>query len=169
MQLFTTLAFLVSVAAALQLHAVHERRDLTPPSWSKRSRLPVDHVLPMRIGLSQQNLHRGHDLLMSVSDPSSPNYSKHWTAKEVADMFAPARETVDAVRKWLTDAGIADERIRKTADGSWVGFDATVKEAEELFRTEYWAWEFKGEDKLTTVACDEYVCFSLIRSAWTGI
>jgi tripeptidyl-peptidase-1 len=155
MQLIATLIFFLSLAIALQPHVVHERRHITHPSWRKRSRVPTGHVLPMRIGLSQQNLHRGHELLMSISDPSSTNYSRHLTAKEVADMFAPARETAVAVKKWLVSAGIADERIRRTADGLWVGFEATVAEAEELFKTEYWAWEFKEGNGPGTVACDE--------------
>ena len=155
MWLFTPLTLLASLTVVLASHIVHEKRDFTHPSWAKRSRLPTENILPMRIGLAQQNLHQAHDLLMSISDPSSPNYGQHWTAKQVTDVFAPAKETVNAVKEWLVSAGIADERLGKTADGAWVGFEATVGEAERLLKTEFWAWEFMGSDSAKTVACDE--------------
>lgn len=44
----------------------HEKREYTPKGWSKGERIPGDAVLPMRIGLKQQNLEKGHDLLMDV-------------------------------------------------------------------------------------------------------
>jgi tripeptidyl-peptidase-1 len=45
------------------------------------------------------------------SNPASANYGKHMTAEEVIDFFAPAQATVDAIFGWLTDSGIAAERI----------------------------------------------------------
>jgi hypothetical protein len=51
------------------------------------------------------------ELIRSRSDPESPGFSKHWTSDEVIEMFAPAEETVGAVRKWLVDHGIPNDRI----------------------------------------------------------
>ncbi len=47
-------------------HALHERRSYVPKAWQKRSRVEGTTRLPMRIGLTQGNLHKGHDLLMEV-------------------------------------------------------------------------------------------------------
>jgi len=47
-------------------HVVHEKRTEAPKYWEKRGRLKADGVLPMRIGLTQRNLHKGDDLLMEV-------------------------------------------------------------------------------------------------------
>lgn len=47
-------------------HLVHERRDTTPKTWIKRDRLDATVELPVRIGMTQSNLDRGHDLLMEV-------------------------------------------------------------------------------------------------------
>ena len=47
-------------------YVVHERRAVLPPSWSVEKRLDKASILPMRIGLRQSNLDRGHDLLMEV-------------------------------------------------------------------------------------------------------
>lgn len=47
-------------------YVVHERRDALPRVWVEESRLDKSAMLPMRIGLAQSNLDRGHDLLMEV-------------------------------------------------------------------------------------------------------
>jgi tripeptidyl-peptidase-1 len=47
-------------------HVVHEKRSEAPKYWEKRSRLNPEGVLPMRIGLTQSNLHKGDELLMEV-------------------------------------------------------------------------------------------------------
>lgn len=80
-------------------HVVHERRDRLPAQWSKSGVYHGDVVIPMRIALTQANLHKGDEFLMDVSHPDSENYGKHWSAKEVAEMFAPSEETVSSVYK----------------------------------------------------------------------
>lgn len=62
---------LLSVTVALaspapRNYVVHERRDALPSVWVEESRLDKSAMLPMRIGLTQSNLDRGHDLLMEV-------------------------------------------------------------------------------------------------------
>lgn len=47
-------------------HVVHERRDYVPKAWMKRDRLDAAAKLPVRIGMTQQNLNKGYDLLMEV-------------------------------------------------------------------------------------------------------
>ncbi|MCJ1400937.1 hypothetical protein MMC11_004148 [Xylographa trunciseda] len=109
----------------------------------------------MRVGLVQNNLEKGHDLLMDISDSDSPNYAKHWTSKEVIDMFRPSEGTVSAVAKWLTASGIAKERLTHTDNKAWFAFNATAGEAENLLKTEYFVYENSVSGR-TTVACDEY-------------
>lgn len=46
--------------------AAHERRDALPRGWLKTEKVPTGSILPMRIGLVQSNLEKGHDLLMDV-------------------------------------------------------------------------------------------------------
>lgn len=68
--LFVATAALAAVAAAAPTapasHVVHEKRDALPRNWVKRSRLEGNVKLPMRVGLTQSNLHKGDDLLMEV-------------------------------------------------------------------------------------------------------
>ena len=71
MQFFTlsVLGVLAAQAAAVPHpanHVVHERRDAVPKSWIKRDRLDVNVELPVRIGMAQSNLDKGHELLMEV-------------------------------------------------------------------------------------------------------
>jgi len=47
-------------------HVVHEKRTQMPKYWEKKSRIDPDRTLPMRIGLTQSNLHKGDELLMEV-------------------------------------------------------------------------------------------------------
>jgi hypothetical protein len=47
-------------------HVVHERRDYIPDAWAKRYRVDPTTTVPVRIGMTQQNLHKGYDLLLEV-------------------------------------------------------------------------------------------------------
>ncbi|KAI9742807.1 MAG: hypothetical protein M1818_003536 [Claussenomyces sp. TS43310] len=120
-----------------QSHAVHEKRDAVATQWIKRHRIESRALLPMRVGLSQRHLENGHDYLMDVAQPESPNYAKYWTSEEVVKAFAPTPETVATVRTWLVSSGIADERITHSDNQGWLAFDATAEEAENLLHAEY--------------------------------
>jgi tripeptidyl-peptidase I len=135
-------------------HEVHERRHGEHNLWEKRERVQATDVFPMRIGLTQSNLDRAHSLLMDVSDPDSPSYAKYLTQEEVIGMFAPAAETVSAVKEWLIASGISEKRITLTDNKAWLAFDASVKEAEELLHTEYFKYKHSKRNSITA-ACDE--------------
>ncbi|KAI9664857.1 MAG: hypothetical protein M1821_006305 [Bathelium mastoideum] len=157
---------LIAVAAAAALYfcdatptqssyVLHEKREITHPRWMKRDRVHSSVKLPMRIGLSQSNLDRGMEYLMDVSHPGSSNYGKHWTAKQVVDAFAPAEETVQAVRDWLTFSGISGDRISHSDSKGWFAFNASVSEAENLLKTEYHRYEDQ-ETGHSIAACESY-------------
>lgn len=62
---------LLSVTVALasptpRNYVIHERRDALPSVWVEESRLDKSAMLPMRIGLAQSNLNRGHEILMEL-------------------------------------------------------------------------------------------------------
>lgn len=136
-------------------HVIHEARDSLPPFWSKRhGSLNGDIKLPMRIGLTQSNLQKGHEILMDVSSPRSSNYGKHYSKEEVTNLFAPSNETVEAVKTWLIESGIDGARISRSRGRNWLKFDTTVAEAEELLRTSYHVYEH--DSGATHIACDSY-------------
>lgn len=70
-------------------------------------------------------------------------------------MFAPADESVQAVRDWLTTFGIHDSRVVHSDNKGWLAFDATVEEAEKLLLTEYYEHEHRHSPSIR-VGCDEY-------------
>ena len=84
----------------------------------------------------------------------SSNYGKFYTPEQIHEIFAPAPETISAVRSWLESAGIAAERISVSVNKQWLQFDAEAWEAEQLFGTEYHV--FEHESGSTNIACDEY-------------
>lgn len=151
-----TLATLITavLAAPTKDHVLHEKRNMGSSAWQKRNAVPADMVLPMRIGLKQTNIHRGHDLLMDVSSPSSPNFGKYYTAEEVSELFAPEPSTVESVRAWLEEAGIPKARISQSVNKGWIQFDADTTEAEALLKTKYYFFEHADTGD-ANIACDE--------------
>lgn len=153
--LFALAALIATVITApSSVHVQHEKRDALPFGWERHDRLPIHNVLPMRIALKQSNLDKAEEYLMEVSHPKSPRYGQHWSAKKVAETFAPSQESFDAVTVWLKSSGIAPERISKSQSMGWLTFDATVAEAENLLKTEFFL--HKHLTGKTHVACDDY-------------
>ena len=136
-------------------YVLHEKRNAAPHQWTKRSRAHADEILPVRIGLTQSNLHRAEEFIMDVSSPHSANYGKHWSAEKVANTFAPSKETNDRVMEWLVKTGIDADRLSHSIGRNWVQFDATVAETERLFNTEYYFYEHDDSGGYR-IACDEY-------------
>lgn len=136
-------------------HSLHEKRADIPPGWEKLDALDRRAGLPLRIGIAQSNLDKGWEWLNDVSHPSSPNYSKHWTPEQVAQAFAPSDESLDAVRSWLSSSGIASDRLTQSQSRSWLEFEASVDEAEELLKTKYHVYEH-GQTGQLHVASEEY-------------
>ncbi|KAL9100149.1 MAG: hypothetical protein Q9163_004450 [Psora crenata] len=132
----------------------HEKRHVLPQGWRRTHRMPPYEVLPIRIALTQGNLEKGYDYLMDVSHPDSPNYGQHWTAKQVAETFAPAPESVDAVMEWLQKFGISADRISRSQSLGWLQFNATVTEAESLLKTTYHV--HRHHTGKPHIACDSY-------------
>jgi tripeptidyl-peptidase-1 len=94
MRFFPSILVLLSVALDVSSsptagHVLHEKRSSPPPLWVKRSKLDSRTVIPVKIGLNQRNLERAEDFIYDVSHPRSQTYGQHWTAKQIAETFAP--------------------------------------------------------------------------------
>ncbi|KAK0625146.1 alkaline serine protease [Bombardia bombarda] len=137
-------------------HILHERGlPSWSKSWEKKERVPSTAVLPMRIGLKQSNLDAGHDMLMDISDPASPNFGNHLSSQEVISMFAPPEDSVQIVTDWVVASGIAAKRISQSSNKQWIQFDAAAAEVENLLFTDYYIFEHIATGT-KNVACDEY-------------
>lgn len=60
------IAALAEAAPATIKHVLHEKRDRQSYDWVKSGRVESDAILPVRIGMSQNNLENGYDHLMEV-------------------------------------------------------------------------------------------------------
>ncbi|KAF9474020.1 subtilisin-like protein [Pholiota conissans] len=130
-------AYAVPSPSPRSAHILHEKRVMEPTGWRQSRRLDADRVLPMRFGLTQQNLHRVEEMLAAVSHPESPAYGKHYSAAEIVDAFAPSKTTIDEVTNWLVGSGISRDRLRLSINKGWIHVNATTSEVEELLKAEY--------------------------------
>jgi len=58
-------------------------------AWRKIEKPSTEAVIPLRIGLKQQNLENGEKLLLATSDPTSDRYGRHYTPEEIMTLFQP--------------------------------------------------------------------------------
>ena len=91
---------------------------------------------------------------MIRSNPASSRYGQHYTAEEIHDLFAPHRDSVDAVNDWLKGSGIEEDRISQSVNKQWLQFDASVAEVESLVKTEYYHYAHHDTGK-SNIGCDE--------------
>ncbi|CAL1713696.1 unnamed protein product [Somion occarium] len=156
--LISVLSWTIAVTFALPSrrfnHVIHERRAVEPVDWVRTRKLEADKVLPMRFGLTQQNLHRVEEMLMAVSHPNSVDYGKHLSAVDVVNAFAPSVETIAAVTEWLTEAGLHKDRLRLSASKGWIEVNATTEEVEQLLDTEYHVYTHSSG--VEQISCHSY-------------
>lgn len=88
------------------------------------------------------------------SDPNSPKYGQYWSAEEVHDLFAPSKDAVESVRRWLESSGIHESRVVHSDNKGWLAFDAYAHEVERLFVTEFYEHEHASTSSLK-IGCDE--------------
>jgi tripeptidyl-peptidase-1 len=93
--------------------------------------------------------------LEDISNPSSPNFGKHWKSNQVAKHFAPPSRVVKSILTWLEQSGISG--IKVSNDASHVSFETDIQQAEYLLRAQYFFIE-GSSDKISEVslAVDEY-------------
>ncbi|KAK4234765.1 peptidase S8/S53 domain-containing protein [Achaetomium macrosporum] len=137
-------------------HVIHERHEpIHLEGWATREPADAEWMLPVRVGLKQSNMDKGHELLMDISNPRSPNYGKHLTRSEVIELFAPSNRSVEKVKRWLISGGIDGRRLSLSANKQWIQFDAPVREVEELLLTKYHIFEH-AETGARSIACSQY-------------
>jgi tripeptidyl-peptidase I len=120
-------------------HVVHERRNVEQLGWAKSRRADADKIIPLRIGMKQQNTHMLEDLLMEVAHPDSSSYGRHWTLEQVVEFFAPSKSTVSAIKEWLIEEGFAEHQL--SLNKGWIEFNTTIAKAEWFLDTEYHVFE----------------------------
>lgn len=67
-------SFLAALAALLSLihaaprsaYSLHQKRNVVGSQWARRDRVDSSALLPMRIALTQRDLHKGYDWVLDV-------------------------------------------------------------------------------------------------------
>ncbi|QPG98144.1 hypothetical protein C2857_007305 [Epichloe festucae Fl1] len=152
------LAGLVATGIAMPSvsHVLHEKRDMTNTmGWNKREAANGEQRVPVRIALKQENLDKGMDYIMKVSDPTSAKYGQHYKASNVADLFAPSKETIDSVKAWLVKSGIPADKIALSKSKGWLRFDTTVDQLQSLVKADYHVYE-NLQSRDDHIGTDEY-------------
>lgn len=85
------------------------------------------------LALKQQRRAAIEPLLYAVSDPTSPQYGRHWTQAEVARYFAPTPAALATTRAWLHEHNVSDAAIEVRAHGAFLATSVTAKTAEAMF------------------------------------
>ncbi|KAF2416266.1 tripeptidyl peptidase-like protein [Tothia fuscella] len=136
------------------IHISPQKRMAGPNRWYKISRLDPQAILPVRIALTQQNLDQAEGWLRGVSDPSSSHFAQWWTAEDVKQKFAPSKQAVKDVLRWLGDSGIDTARLKKSSSSGESRFNATIKEMEDLLQSNYHV--YRHSDRVLYGRCDGY-------------
>lgn len=92
-------------------------------------------------------------LIFRSSRHDSPNYGKHYTLEQLTDLFAPAQESVDAIRSWLESSGIESHRISQSTNKQWIQVDMPAADLEGLLKTEYHV--FENDAGTQHISCDQ--------------
>ena len=85
--------------------------------------------------------------LLSVSDPKSESYGKHWTYEQVHELLTPSETSLDAVHRWLRRSHIKDEDIsRITPNGDFIEVKTTIGNANHMLNTKFGYWKHEKAD-----------------------
>ncbi|TIA76390.1 subtilisin-like protein [Aureobasidium pullulans] len=120
-----------------------------PAGWSVSGTPDASQSITLKLAVKQQNIDQLEGLLKSVSDPSSPNYGKYYTADQVNALFAPSSGSVDAVTSWAKTASLDNSLDR----GLHVTIKTTIGNANEVFGANFTTFkdESTGVEKLRTL------------------
>lgn len=125
-----------------------------PPGWYNTGRAPADHVLNLRIGLTQSNFPELVRQLYEVSDPRHSKYGQHLSTDQVHELVRPRDESLAGIEEWLDQAGVSASDISYTPAKTWAMLPITVADAEALLDTEFSVW--KHQDGSTLVRTESY-------------
>ena len=107
------------------------------PSWARASNLvrrvdPASRV-DFLVFLGWRDAAGVTAVASAVSDPNSASYGRYLSAAEFRARFSPARADVDAVRRWLGDAGLRVDGV--PASRLWVAASGSARDVERALGT----------------------------------
>ncbi|KAG9964859.1 subtilisin-like protein, partial [Aureobasidium melanogenum] len=146
-------ASLLSIAAltvpSVLATSLRDQLPGVPAGWSVSGTPDASQSITLKLAVKQQNIDQLEGLLKSVSDPSSPNYGKYYTADQVNALFGPSTGSVDAVTSWAKSSGMESSLER----GLHVTVKTTIGDANKVFGANFTTFkdESTGVEKLRTL------------------
>ncbi|POR37257.1 Tripeptidyl-peptidase SED2 [Tolypocladium paradoxum] len=107
--------------------------EQTPAPRSEVRAANRQHLIDLSISLEPDSADLLERTLYDISDPSSWRYGKHLTREEAKSLLLPRPESVESVKRWLSEAGIPDDRVRD--EGSLIHARIATEHAERLLST----------------------------------
>ncbi|KAH6874691.1 peptidase S8/S53 domain-containing protein [Thelonectria olida] len=156
------LGTLATLAAGIPV--VVESLDQPPVGWEEVSSASPDKLIKLSIGMQPESHETFERTLYEISDPSHRKYGRHLSREAAKALLNPRKEATEAVKRWLTDAGVPDNQVRD--DGQWIHVRTTVGQAEGLLTTRFGV--FARDDELV-VRTREYSVPKEIRNHITTI
>lgn len=123
--------------------------------WSQGREADANQSLQVSIALTVQNADLGAETLLRISDPTSPDYGRHLSAKDVTRMFEPEPKAVSDVMKWLEESGIDKRHVHVSYGGDRLSMRLSVQEASLLLETTFYHQTHR-ETGQEQIACQHY-------------
>ncbi|KAI0433440.1 peptidase S8/S53 domain-containing protein [Xylaria sp. FL1042] len=123
--------------------------------WNRGHEADANQLLRVSIALTVQNAHLGVETLLRISDPTSPDYSQHLSARDVARMFEPKPNAVSDVMKWLGESGIDQSQVNSSYGGDHLYLNLSIQEASLLLETTFYH-QTHQETGQEQIACEHY-------------
>ncbi|KAF8138892.1 peptidase S8/S53 domain-containing protein [Boletus edulis] len=117
--------------------SVKESIQRPPRGWNRQGSAPLDHLLELRIALTQPHFPVLEKHLLEVSNPNHERYGAYLSKEETEELMAPHPETLDVVNEWLSSHGINNEHLYRSSAQDWVTIRVSVAVAEEMLDTKY--------------------------------
>ena len=101
----------------------------------KQSRILSSHIHLVVFVVRQNNLDKLTRILHDVSEPSSPDYGRHWSGQTVANLTANPQSSA-AIISYLSLNGASIVSV--TPNSEYITANATVAVWEKMFRAEFY-------------------------------
>lgn len=111
-----------------------------PGAWRNIGRAPGNHILQLKIGLTQRDFPELERQLYEISDPFHAKYGQYLSSTDIQRLVTPGAETLLAVEEWLHTAGLERSRWEYNTAKTWINVPVTIAEAEALMDTKYSIW-----------------------------
>jgi tripeptidyl-peptidase-1 len=110
------------------------------PDIKRMSRANSNAIHEVVFEVKQKNMDKLEEVLHDVSDPSSPNYGRHWTKQQVVD-FTANPEGRDALLSHLQDFSPLINIIDETLNGEFIRVSAPVSLWEQYLNCQFFEYE----------------------------